>query len=291
LADPASSRVLIFGLGYSASAIAHELSSVVASIVGTVRSPSADLAAAPTIVFDGVRPSANVTAALGAATHIVLSIPPGESGDPVRTHHGAEILGAPDLRWIGYLSTVGVYGDHGGAWVDEATPCRPGQPRSQQRLLAEEAWQALADRKGVPLAIFRLAGIYGPGRNALVALGDGEARRIVKPGQIFNRIHVEDIAGAVAAALRRGAGGIFNVADDEPAPPQDVVAFAASLMGIEPPPETPFAEAALSPMGRSFYSENKRVSNARLERELGLALRYPTYREGLRALWESGNWR
>jgi nucleoside-diphosphate-sugar epimerase len=284
-------RLLIFGLGYSASAIVHELSGEAASIVGTVRSPSAAPAAAPTIVFDGARPSPEVTAALGGATHLIVSIPPGESGDPVLARHAGDILGAPNLRWIGYLSTVGVYGDHGSAWVDEATPCHPGQPRSQQRLVAETAWQALAARKGAPLAVFRLAGIYGPGRNALANLADGEARRIVKPGQIFNRIHVADIAQAVAAALRRDAAGIFNVADDEPAPPQDVIAFAAGLMGVSPPPEIPFAEASLSPMGRSFYAESKRVSNARLKRDLRLALRFPTYRHGLRSLWETKTWR
>jgi nucleoside-diphosphate-sugar epimerase len=282
---------LIFGLGYSASAIARGLEGEAASIVGTARAPAADPGPVHTIVFDGAHPSPAAAAALAEATHLVVSIPPGETGDPVTAHHAPDILAAPTLRWIGYLSTVGVYGDHGGGWVDESTPCHPGQSRSQHRLAAEAEWQALAERKDVPLAIFRLAGIYGPGRNALANLADGEARRIVKPGQVFNRIHVDDIAGAVAAALRRGAGGIFNVADDEPAPPQDVVAFAASLMGASPPPEIPFAGAPLSPMGRSFYSENKRVSNARLGRDLGLVLRYPTYRDGLRALWESGTWR
>ncbi|MCC6982192.1 MAG: SDR family oxidoreductase [Bauldia sp.] len=284
-------RLFVFGLGNSASTIARELSGEAASVVGTVRTLAAEPTAAPAIVFDGLHPSPEVTAALADATHLLVSIPPGETGDPVLAHHAADILEAPRLRWIGYLSTVGVYGDHGGAWVDESTPCHPGQPRSRHRLAAEEAWQALAARKGVPLATFRLAGIYGPGRNALASLADGEARRIVKPGQVFNRIQVEDIAGAVAAALRLGADGIFNLADDEPAPPQDVVAFAAGLMGVPAPPEIPFAEASLSPMGRSFYSENRRVSNARLKRELGVALRFPTYREGLAALWRTGAWR
>ncbi len=284
-------RLLIFGLGYSASAIARELGDGGASIVGTVRSPPPPTSPAGIISFDGTAPSSDVRAALREATQILASIPPGETGDPVLTHHESDLFAAPRLRWIGYLSTVGVYGDHGGAWVDETTPCRPGQIRSQHRLVAEEDWRSLAERRNVPLAVFRLAGIYGPGRNALASLAEGEARRIVKPGQVFNRIHVDDIATTVAAAIRRDARGIFNVADDEPAPPQDVVAFAAGLMGVAPPPEIPFAEATLSPMGRTFYAENKRVSNARLKRALGVELRYPTYREGLRTLWETDTWR
>jgi nucleoside-diphosphate-sugar epimerase len=290
--DEARPHLLVFGLGYSATFIAQRLAPQMHPVAGTVRAAGPQLDDGLTRVpFDGTRPSREVVAALGTATHMVVSIPPGEAGDPVLALHRHDLLSAPRLRWIGYLSTVGVYGDHGGAWVDEDTPCHPTQLRSKHRLAAEESWRALAGERSVPLAIFRLAGIYGPGRNALANLASGEARRIVKPGQVFNRIHVEDIAETVAAAALREVRGIFNVADDEPAPPQDVVAFAAALMGVSPPPEVAFEEAGLSPMGRSFYAENKRVSNRRLKEALGVGLSHPTYREGLRALWTSGRWR
>jgi nucleoside-diphosphate-sugar epimerase len=198
-------------------------------------------------------------------------------------------MGAPHLRWIGYLSTVGVYGDHKGAWVDETTVPRPSDGRSRYRLEAENGWLALGAARGIPTQVFRLAGIYGPGRNQLVQLAQGTARRIVKPGQVFNRIHVDDIAQVVAASLARPrAGAIYNVADDEPSPPQDVVTFAAALCGLVPPPEIPYDVADLTPMSRSFYSENKRVRNRLLSAELGVALRYPTYREGLTALRAAG---
>jgi nucleoside-diphosphate-sugar epimerase len=182
-----------------------------------------------------------------------------------------------------------VYGDHGGAWIDETAPPNPTSARSRRRLAAEEAWLALGRRTGKPVQVFRLAGIYGPRRNPLAQLAAGTATRIVKPGQIFNRIHVDDIAAALAASLDRPrAGAVYNVADDEPAPPQDVVAYAASLAGVVPPAEIPFDEASLSPMARSFYAETKRVSNRLLKQELGLTLRYPTYREGLAALRAAG---
>jgi nucleoside-diphosphate-sugar epimerase len=198
------------------------------------------------------------------------------------------LAAAKNLRCVVYLSTVGVYGDHGGGWVDEATPPKPGSPRGRERLAAEAAWQELGRRLGIAVAILRLAGIYGPGQNALVQIARGKARRIVKPGQIFNRIHVGDIAQAVDAAVTRAASGIFNVTDDEPSPPGDPIAFAAQLMGVPPPPEIPFDDASpsMSPMALSFWRECRRVKNDRLKRELGVVLRYPTYREGLRALWE-----
>jgi nucleoside-diphosphate-sugar epimerase len=256
-------------------------------IGGTIR----DETKSPEAASAGVEPlvigSGHASAALRRTTHILSSIPPGEAGDPVLAGHAAQIHAAPNLRWIGYLSTVGVYGDHGGGWKDENTPPNPSQPRTRARVEAENAWRQL-DK---PLAIFRISGIYGPGRNALVNLAEATARRIVKPGQVFNRIHVADLAAIVAAALTREASGIFNVADDEPAPQQDVIAYAANLMGITPPPEIDFASADLSPMARSFYSEKRRVSNRRIREQLGIALRYPTYREGLTDLWTSGNWR
>jgi nucleoside-diphosphate-sugar epimerase len=278
-------RLLIFGFGYSAAAIARELRGGAEWIGGTVRDPakSAPLKSAgfEPVVFD------SAAAALRSATHIIQSIPPGDSGEPVLARYADEIRAAKNLRWIGYLSIVGVYGDRGGAWVDEDAPPDPQQPRTRARVVAEKAWRDL----GKPIALFRVAGIYGPGRNALVNLADGSARRIVKPGQIFNRVHVADIAAAVAAAAAQEATGVFNLADDEPAPPQDVIAFAANLMGVAPPPEIDFATAELSPMARSFYGENRRVANRRLHALVNGPLRFPTYREGLTALWSEGKWR
>ncbi len=288
---PDSVRLFVFGLGYSAGAFARAIAGQVDWIGGTVR--SAEMAAGQgivTIPWNGSASSANVTDALSSATHLIVSIPPGES-DPVLTHYGAAIASAPNLKWIGYLSTVGVYGDYSGAWVNEATTPHPTSARALQRLAAEQAWASLAAGRGVPLAVFRLAGIYGPGRNALVNLAEGRAHRIVKPGQVFNRIHVDDIVQTLMAAIGENAAGIFNVVDDEPAPPQDVVAFAASLMGVDPPPEVAFGEAELSPMARSFYGDNKRVANDRIKRQLGIALRFPTYRKGLESLWRAGNGR
>ena len=288
---PDSMRLFVFGLGYSAGAFARTMVRQAEWVAGTVR--SADKAAGQGIAvipWDGTAPAAEVSDALSAATHLLVSVPPGDA-DPVLACYAEAIRAAPRLTWIGYLSTVGVYGDYGGAWVSEVTTPHPRSARALQRIAAEKAWGQLAAGRRVPLAIFRLAGIYGPGRNALVNLAEGRAHRIVKPGQVFNRIHVDDIVHTLAAAIARNAAGLFNLADDEPAPPQDVVAFAASLMGVDPPPEVPFAEADLTPMARSFYGDNKRVANARIKQELGLALRHPTYREGLAAMWRERRWR
>ena len=220
---------------------------------------------------------------------ILVSIPPQLSGDPVLAAFAETIAATPKLRWIGYLSTVGVYGDHGGGWVDEATPVAPREGRSRIRAEAEQAWLAFGAGHGKAVQIFRLAGIYGPGRNQLGQLAAGTARRIVKPGQVFNRIHVADIAAVIEASLKHPrAGAIYNVTDDEPAPPQDVVSFAASLCGVPPPPEIAFEKAELTAMGRSFYGENKRVRNRLIRSELGVVLRYPSYREGLTALRADG---
>jgi nucleoside-diphosphate-sugar epimerase len=218
--------------------------------------------------------------ALRGTTHLLMSVPPDERGDAIALTFEEEIK-ALSLSWAGYLSTTGVYGDRDGDWVDETSPLTPATARGQRRLLAEQQWQAL----DLPLHIFRLAGIYGPGRNQLVSLREGTAKRIIKPGQVFSRIHVDDIAQVLAASIARPAPGTaYNVCDNEPAPPQEVVTFAAELLGITPPPEIAFEDADLSPMAKSFYSESKRVSNARLRNELGVELKYPTYREGLRAL-------
>jgi nucleoside-diphosphate-sugar epimerase len=289
-------RLFVFGLGYSAGRLAAAMHCKAEWVGGTVRTidKAVSLSAAPGVrpyVFDGKAPGVGAVEAVKVATHLLVSIPPGEAGDPVLAHFRSAILAAPGLKWIGYLSTVGVYGNYGGAWVSEATTPHPASERATRRLAAEKAWSDLAAERGVPLAIVRIAGIYGPGRNAFVNLAEGKAHRIVKPGQVFNRIHVDDIVDALAAAIDRNAAGIFNLADDEPAPPQDVVTFAAGLMGVDPPPEIPFDEAELSPMARSFYGENKRVSNRRIKQDLDVRLHYPTYRDGLAAMWKAGIWR
>ncbi|AXS39193.1 SDR family oxidoreductase [Breoghania sp. L-A4] len=286
-------RLFVFGMGYSSRAFVERTREQWSWIGGTTRSPEkADALRADGIepfLFDGTERSDALAEALASATHVLVSIAPGEHGDPVLAQYRVD-LSALVSKWIGYLSTVGVYGDHDGAWVDEETPVKPVSERSVRRVAAENAWLAFSGETGIPVGIFRLSGIYGPGRNAFVNLDKGTARRLVKPGQVFNRIHVDDIAGALEAAIAAPATRLYNVTDDEPAPPQDVVEFAARLMGVPCPPETDFATADLSPMARSFYGENKRVSNARVKQELGYSFRHPTYREALTALLESG-WR
>jgi len=275
-----TNRLFIFGLGYSGLEIATLAAAAGWSVAGTVTGTdkAGRLAAGgiETHPFDGTAPLA--AAALDGASHILCTVAPGPAGDPVL---GTCALRLRDARWLGYLSTTGVYGDHDGRWVDETTPPRPDQPRSIERLAAERAWQALG------ATIFRLPGIYGPGRSAIDRVKAGTARRIDKPGQVFSRIHVEDIAAAVLAAMtHRPSGAIYNVADDLPAPNGEVIAYACELLGLPVPPAVPWDEAAptMSAMARSFYAENRRVRNDRLKRELGVVLRYPTYREGLRAI-------
>jgi nucleoside-diphosphate-sugar epimerase len=280
--------LLAVGLGYSASAIAARLDGW--CIIGTARSDPglAEIASKghEAVSFDGSAASPALRSVIGEATHLLVSAPPEADGDPLLRHHADDLRQAPNLVWIGYLSTVGVYGDHHGAWVDEATPPRPISQRSQWRWEAEQAWQAFAAETGRAVQVYRLAGIYGPGRNPLERLRAGQERRIEKLGQVFNRTHVADIAAIVEAGIRAAdsATGVFNVADDEPAPPQDVIAYAAGLLGLEPPPLIAWDQADLSPMAKSFYAENKRVRNERIKRDLGVTLTYPTYREGLRAL-------
>lgn len=287
-------RFLVFGAGYSGQAFAAARPQE-ATIFGTTRSPEnfpvLQAAGIDPLLFDGPKALQDLGPVLRSVTHLVVSIAPDDAGDPVlRLFEHAIENAMPALRWIAYLSTVGVYGDQQGRWIDETAECRPASARSKRRVEAEEAWQELAARRGVPLAVLRLSGIYGPGRNALLNLAEGKARRLVKPGQVFNRIHVADIAGALWHLAERHTGGIFNVSDDLPAPPQDVVAYAAELMGMEQPPEIPFETADLSPMARSFYSENKRVSNAAI-RATGYDFRYPDYRQALSAMWADGRWR
>jgi nucleoside-diphosphate-sugar epimerase len=283
------SNLFVFGMGYSAAAIGRFLQESGWRACGTVRSASKlraiEKEGLPALLFDD---KAGIERALGTATHLLVSIPPGETGDPALNAYATMLREAPALRWIGYLSTIGVYGDRKGAWIDEDTPAVPATGRGAARIEAEREWAAFSAGYGLPLDIFRLSGIYGPGRSPLDRVRDGNARRIAKPGQVFNRIHVEDIAQTVAAAIlqERPGGGVrlFNITDDEPAPPQDVVLYAAELLGAPPPPEIPFDGADLSPMARSFYSDNKRVRNGKIKRELGVELRYPSYREGLQAL-------
>ncbi|KND16082.1 epimerase [Pannonibacter phragmitetus] len=283
-------RLFIFGVGYSSKAFVERIRHRCSWIGGTTRSQAKAeqlkaLGVEP-FLFDGTQPGKGIREALASATHVLQSIAPDEAGDPVLMHHGADVAaGRP--QWIGYLSTVGVYGDHDGAWVDEDTPCRPVSRRSVQRVEAETAWLEFAAKEDLPVQIFRLSGIYGPGRNALVNLRNGTARRLVKPGQVFNRIRVEDIAGALEASLAEPKTRIYNVTDDEPAPPQDVVTYAARILGMQPPPEQDFETAELSPMARSFYGENKRVSNARIKKEMGFEFSYANYRESLDQLMEN----
>ncbi|MDH0612960.1 MULTISPECIES: SDR family oxidoreductase [unclassified Agrobacterium] len=288
-------HVMIFGAGYSGKAIANALKDEAAIISGTTRSreklPSLAAAGMTPLLFDGVHLDDDLVAAMGNVTHLVQSIAPGKDGDPLLALLGDDLKKLLlNLKWVAYLSTVGVYGDHGGAWVDETTPCSPVSARSVERVAAETAWAEAARKADAPLSILRLSGIYGPGRNAFMNFEKGTARRLVKKDQVFNRIRVEDIGAALAFLARKNERGIFNVTDDEPCPPQDVVSFVATLMGVEPPPEQAFETADLTPMARSFYGENKRVSNARI-RDLGFDFRFPEYRLSLKQLWENGLWR
>ena len=279
-------RLFCFGYGYSAEALARKLSPRLAELAGTRTHPEAPQEAGAVLAtYKGDGPSTAVTSLLARTTHLLVSIPPDLEGDAVLRDFADEIAALPDLGWIGYLSTVGVYGDAKGGWVDEESPVRPVTERSLRRAEAERAWLDFGARAGRRVEVFRLAGIYGPGRNMLASLKAGTARRIVKPGQVFNRIHVDDIARVLAAAIDKDTGAtIFNVSDDEPAPPGDVVAYAAELMGLPVPPPLAFEAAGLSGMAATFWSECKRVKNERIRRELGVELLYPTYREGLRAL-------
>ncbi|MGY2048846.1 SDR family oxidoreductase [Methylobacterium sp. JK268] len=281
-------NLFVFGLGYTARHFVARERARFATVTATLQAARPDLPAGVTLrLFSPEAADPAIAADLARADAILVSVPP-QDGDPVLRAY-ADAIAAGPARWIGYLSTIGVYGDQGGAWIDEDTPVAPTHGRTRDRVAVEAAWRDLGTRSGKPVQVFRLSGIYGPGRNAFAKLREGRAQRIVKAGQVFNRIHVDDIATVLAASLDRPrAGAIYNVTDDEPAPPQDVTAFAADLAGLPLPPEIDFETASLSPMARSFYGENKRVRNRRIKEELGVSLRFPTFREGLRALVDEG---
>lgn len=279
-------RLFCFGYGYSARALGQRLKAEGWALAGTTRSEErADALRAEGVeayVFDRDQPLADPAAALDGATHVLLSVPPGAEGDPVYRSHKADLAALSSLEWLGYLSTTGVYGDRAGGWVDEDSALEPTGPRGERRVTAERAWRDFAEAQGIPLMIFRLAGIYGPGRSTFDAIRAGRAKRIDKPGQVFSRIHVDDIASVLEAALARPrASGIYNLCDDDPEDPAEVVAFAYRLLDQEPPPLVPFESAELSDMGRSFYRDSKRVKNDRIKSELGVTLAYPSYKVGL----------
>ena len=286
-------NAFFFGLGFSATAssISYTLSGQYDHIGGTVRTAEkADRLKAlglRTHIFDGTAPGPTLSPDLRAASHVVFSIAPGAEGDPALVHHRADLDAAGDLQWLCYYSTVGVYGDFGGAWIDETAPLVPRNERSDRRVAAEQAWRDYAAQRGVPLIILRLAGIYGSGRSTFDKLEDGSSRRVVKPGQVFNRIHVDDIARITELAGAARLDGTYNLSDDEPAPPQDVIVHAAALLGMQPPLALDFATAPMTPMQASFYADNKRCSNAAIKQALGIELLYPTYREGLAQVLET----
>lgn len=273
-------KLLSIGHGYSARALADLLVPQGWRIVGTTRSPEKLAEIEATGVEPLLWPGNDLTPLVDEFPNILLSAGPGKEGDPVLNElEGAFRGAAPKLRWVGYLSTTGVYGDHGGDWVDEETPLSPATRRGQARVTAEARWQAIP---GLPLHIFRLAGIYGPGRGPFAKVRKGTARRIIKEGQVFSRIHVEDIAKALELSLEApDPGAIYNLCDDDPAPPQEVIAYAAELLGLPLPPAVDFETAEMTPMARSFYAESKRVRNDRIKRDLGWRPSYPDYRSGL----------
>jgi len=279
-------RLFTFGLGYSAEAIARLLMQEGWTAAGTCRTK--DGAARlkrhgiEPVLFDGTAPID--PAALAGTTHLLASIP-ADPDDPALRHHAGDIAAIEGLEWVGYLSTTSVYGVTDGSTVDEDYPCAPSSARGQRRLQAERAWQALP----LPGHVFRLSGIYGPGRSVFGTIRTGKAQRVIKLGQAFNRIHVDDIATIVRASMAKPSPGrIYNLADDLPAPSADLVTYACELLGVEPPPEIPFEKAVFSPMAREFWADNKRIDNSRMKAELGVRLAFPTYREGLDAIFAAG---
>lgn len=298
-------KVLIFGCGFSGLEIGKRLVSQSVDVAGTTRTAEKfaglEQAGIQPLLFDGVTIDRRLCAELENVTHLVISIaPPRQEAidlnnsivDPVLSALGGELSPSllPNLTWIGYLSTVGVYGNHDGAWMDETADLSPTSARSRQRVRAEQEWKIAAKLRNLPLCVMRLSGIYGPGRNALRAASEGRSRRLIKSGQVFNRIHVGDIAQAVDLAISKSAAGIFNITDDQPAPPQDVVAFAHQLLGTPPPPEIDFETAQLTPMARSFYGDNKKVSNQLSKDVLAMRYDWPNYRDSLQRMFDETTW-
>ncbi len=280
-------HLFCFGFGYTARVLARRFAGEGWIVGGTCRTEdkASALGAAgfPVEVFDRHHPLSRE--AFDGVTHLLMSVPPDAAGDPALAVHGEHIARIEGLRWLGYLSTTGVYGDRGGGWVDETAELSPSGERGRRRVAAEAGWLDLWRRREVPVHIFRLAGIYGPGRSPFDALRAGTAKRIDKPGQVFSRVHVEDLAHVLASSISRPRpGAVYNVCDDSPAAPEAVVAHAAGLLGMPAPPLVPFEAAELSPMARSFYDDNKRVSNRLIKSELGVTLRYPDFRAGLAAI-------
>lgn len=278
-----------FGLGFTGTRLARAVQAAGGAAAGTCR--EAERLAAlraegiDAHLFERDRPLQDAAAQLNGVTHLIDSVPPDGAGDAVLDCHGADIAAIEGLQWIGYLSTTGVYGDHAGGWVDEATPPAPLTERAGRRVAAEQAWRAFGLEHGIAVHVFRLAGIYGPGRSALDLVRAGTARRIVKPGNFFSRIHVDDLVTVLRASMARpDPGAVYNVCDDMPAPGADVTEHACELLGVEPPPQVRFEDAELSPMAASFYAESRRVRNARIKTELGVALKYPDYKAGLAAI-------
>ena len=277
-------KMLVFGHGYCAGFLTPLLRARGWQVLGTTRGDPDRVAQAGAVPLIWPGEDARLHKEIATADAILVSAAPGPGGDPVLATFHDDLAGAKP-RWLGYLSTTGVYGNRNGGWVDEDSPLDATGPRGQARIRAEGDWQTLADRAGLPLHIFRLAGIYGPGRGPFEKVRNGTARRIIKPGQVFSRIHAEDIAQVLLASLDRPAPGTaYNLCDDDPAPPQDVLAHAAELLGLPPPPQVAFEDAQMTPMARSFYADSKRVSNRRIKEDLGIVLRHPDYRSGLAAI-------
>lgn len=285
---PSRPHLFCFGLGYAATALAAAAGRDGSRVAGTCRGAERAAALAALGIeahlFDRNCPLADAPTVLAGTTHLLISVPPEDAGDPVLDTHEADLAAIETLEWVGYLSTTGVYGDHQGDWVDETSELRPRSARALRRVAAEDAWLDLWHRYGLAVHIFRLAGIYGPGRSALDQVRAGTARRVARPDRLFGRIHVDDIVQVLRASMARpNPGAVYNVCDDEPAAPADVVEHACRLLGVEPPPLVPFDQAELSAMARSFYDDSRRVRNGRIKRELGIMLLHPDYRRGLAA--------
>lgn len=286
MTDP--DKLFCFGLGYSAMALSRRLDTKGWKIAGTCREPARQAALGAlgidAALFDGTGPMDRPDL-LGDATHVLLSIPPGDAGDPAHRFHAETIAAAGKARWVGYLSTTGVYGNRDGDWVDETSELQPSGSRGERRVAAERAWLDWGTAHDIPVQVFRLAGIYGPGRSVANQVKNGTARRIDKPGHLFSRIHVEDIATILAASIAKPEpGGIYNVCDNEPAAPADVVTYACELLSIKPPPMIPFENVEMSAMAQSFWADNRRVRNDRLKDDLGVTLAFPDYRVGIRTI-------